>query len=169
MWLKGVAVEACLVDVRPARWAASALEDAAPVTCRLKRPHAAEPAGCAQALGKEFRVVRRQPVRERRRLYGAAAESACTRAKPGGVQKQKPGGAEYCRVYNSEAGAHHHTHRPRSQVPDVAHRFGRDPVLGCQQLHAFSSVSMHVHGQKTLPRAKSSCACHVYSQHFDRC
>ena len=64
---------------------------AAPVTCRLKRLHAAEPAGCAQALGKEFRVVRRQPVRERRRLYGAAAESVCTRAKPGGTAETTPG------------------------------------------------------------------------------
>ena len=91
VWLKGVAGAACLADVQPARWAASALEDAAPVTCRLKRLHAAEPAGCAQALGKEFRVVRRQPVRERRRLYGAAAESACTRAKPGGTAETTPG------------------------------------------------------------------------------
>ena len=91
MWLKGVAGAACLADVQPARWAASALEDAAPVTCRLKRLHAAEPAGCAQALGKEFRVVRRQPVRERRRLYGAAAESVCTRAKPGGTAETTPG------------------------------------------------------------------------------
>ncbi|MGB1592479.1 MAG: hypothetical protein ACPIOQ_06970, partial [Promethearchaeia archaeon] len=37
--------------------------------------------------------------------------------------------------------------------PDVAHRFGRDSVLGCQ-LRAFSSMSVRVRGQKTHAQDK---------------